>query len=754
MNYKSILLSASIILSAEYTPVTFAMEPIKKQEQNKQQVLMNLFFDACRKGLDKNVAHFIQLGVDVNAPDSQESTALHLASQYGHTSIVETLLDNGATIDSLAQQSTPLHRACWNGHRQTAWILIKRGANKEAKDDGQTTPMHRACQKGNVNIVKLLINEHANKEAKDNSQSTPLMRACENGFIDVVELLIKNGANIHAKNFQDNTALHAACQFGHVAIARLLLDSKAIINAENFQKATPLHFACQFGQKLAVIMLINNPATNINAETYTNATPLHLACQNGQTEITRLLLKKDVFVNAATIDGYTPLHIAVANGHIQIIKILLAARANINAEANLGVTPLDIAYDKQNEVIISLLTHSNVSAITTQASSTELKQTKQPQEIILSKKQIKKLRQNQRSNEIKLAQKDAKTMDSSMINDAVVNEVKIEGNAETQPIISNDIISIIASDQQQEYVTSNTELSTISMTSATQVHDKAVVWQPNLIIENQPQPESKRVVISNGDDSLQSLSWSEDEDRRVIINNGDDSLQSLSWSEDEDRKVIINNEDDSLQSLSWSEDEARNEEIISMNNVSTPIIAITPINPETPISISSPISSINNSSTIIITSPKQPLKNNQVSKLKTSKSTIPVITSPKQQPKNNQAGKLKTFNNSAQITQPIHINNEYQVGHDEKLKWPRSLNEDQEKIMRDHLRMLKSWPKTLGLDTKELKGQEKGTFRLRIGKYRIIFAVDEKNRVITIYKIELRKCVYKNMNINLTSKKT
>ena len=29
------------------------------------------------KGLDKNVAHFIQLGVDVNAPDSQESTALH-----------------------------------------------------------------------------------------------------------------------------------------------------------------------------------------------------------------------------------------------------------------------------------------------------------------------------------------------------------------------------------------------------------------------------------------------------------------------------------------------------------------------------------------------------------------------------------------------------------------------------------------------------------------------------------------------------
>ena len=50
----------------------------------------------------------------------------------------------------------------------------KRGANKEAKDDGQNYAMHRACEKGNVNIVKTTsINEHANKEAKDNSQSTP-----------------------------------------------------------------------------------------------------------------------------------------------------------------------------------------------------------------------------------------------------------------------------------------------------------------------------------------------------------------------------------------------------------------------------------------------------------------------------------------------------------------------------------------------------------------------------------------------------
>lgn len=43
------------------------------------------------------------------------------------------------------------------------------------------------------------------------------------------------------------------------------------------------------------------------------------------------------------------------------------------------------------------------------------------------------------------------------------------------------------------------------------------------------------------------------------------------------------------------------------------------------------------------------------------------------------------------------------------------------------------------LNIKKLKDPEKGTFRLRCGKWRAIFDVDTKNRNIIIYRIKQRK---------------
>lgn len=44
-----------------------------------------------------------------------------------------------------------------------------------------------------------------------------------------------------------------------------------------------------------------------------------------------------------------------------------------------------------------------------------------------------------------------------------------------------------------------------------------------------------------------------------------------------------------------------------------------------------------------------------------------------------------------------------------------------------------------GLAVKKLRNSEEGTFRLRCGKWRVIFDVDASNRNIIIYRIKQRK---------------
>jgi ankyrin repeat protein len=53
-----------------------------------------------------------------------------MAAKYGHASIVQILLDNGAYIRSrTVDYWTPLHVAAWYGHLPVVLLLVERGAD-------------------------------------------------------------------------------------------------------------------------------------------------------------------------------------------------------------------------------------------------------------------------------------------------------------------------------------------------------------------------------------------------------------------------------------------------------------------------------------------------------------------------------------------------------------------------------------------------------------------------------------------------
>lgn len=79
--------------------------------------------------------------------------------------------------------------------------------------------------------------------------------------------------------------------------------------------------------------------------------------------------------------------------------------------------------------------------------------------------------------------------------------------------------------------------------------------------------------------------------------------------------------------------------------------------------------------------------------------------------------------------------------HKRVAKYLQELDEETRSHIKEYLRELEKFPKSK-LDLIKLAGEE-NTFRARIGKYRVLLKVYEKEQIIVIIKIDIRERVYK-----------
>ena len=88
--------------------------------------------------------------------------ALALSAQFGHTQIVQILLDAGEDTNrynppGFHAHSTPLHQSALAGHEATVRLLVERGARLDFKDTmWQGTPEEWASHGGKTQIANYL----------------------------------------------------------------------------------------------------------------------------------------------------------------------------------------------------------------------------------------------------------------------------------------------------------------------------------------------------------------------------------------------------------------------------------------------------------------------------------------------------------------------------------------------------------------------------------------------------------------------
>ena len=183
----------SLLQFAAYCRNNFAVDILKKHKQQ-----LDIFEAACI-GDTETVSQLLDTNPAIlNSFSSDGFTALGLASFFGHLSLVKLLLDKGANPTIAANNQfkvAPIHSACAISAFDIAELLIKHGADVNAKQMQGVTPLHSAAHNGQTKLSKLLIDNGADINAKMDNEQTPLFMANEKDFQETAELIIKHGGH-------------------------------------------------------------------------------------------------------------------------------------------------------------------------------------------------------------------------------------------------------------------------------------------------------------------------------------------------------------------------------------------------------------------------------------------------------------------------------------------------------------------------------------------------------------------------------
>lgn len=244
--------------------------------------------------------------------------------------VVRQLIDLGADVNvRMPRESAPLMEACDSGNREIMELLLRAGADVNAKcsvsDDGDPgeTPLMAAAMRGHRDMVESLLKKGARIDATTRRGRSALSIVLDAGCadLDMVRFLLDVGCPV------DGRDLHYPILRRNLEVVRLLLGQKPDINKTY---DWPTYLGSPNKGDTPIFVAVAQNADEMLAGT---------ASELGKKRADRLaiigrLIEAGADINArrgGKASGWTPLMMAVAQDDKEIARRLIAAGAKEKA---------------------------------------------------------------------------------------------------------------------------------------------------------------------------------------------------------------------------------------------------------------------------------------------------------------------------------------------------------------------------------------------------------------------------------------
>src|SRR5262245_77978 len=308
------------------------------------------WLEAAERGDLALIVELLQSGIDVNAGNSINTTALMRAVSGGQVEVVRALLEHGA---DLCRENTLCHTALtcavicsrsWEDY----WPILHpdpRPLELLLAAGGQYR-LYEAVLLNDLDLARTRLDEGAGVDTGEWSYNGPLLKiAADLGYLAMVDLLLDHGANAEATDDLGQTALVSAVRFGRTEIVRCLLDRGADINAVEWSGRSAIAIAASAGHRDIVSLLLDrgaerglldavalNDASLVEELLRDGAKPIGVhrmmlaamdAVDRGNVSIIRLIMDHGAAPRDERSEDVPLLIEAAMHGHVEVVRLLI-----------------------------------------------------------------------------------------------------------------------------------------------------------------------------------------------------------------------------------------------------------------------------------------------------------------------------------------------------------------------------------------------------------------------------------------------